>query len=140
MPLAARAGHTRIRTGPRDPELRQARSCYDHLAGDLAVQMFDRLLERRLLVRRGDAMLVTERGRRFFAKADIDVEALEDGRRPLCRPCLDWSERRSHLGGALGSAIFDRIIALGWAVREARTRIVRFSTAGERKMKAWISA
>jgi hypothetical protein len=120
--------------------LRQARSCYDHLAGDLAVQMFDRLLERRLLVRRGDAMLVTERGRRFFAKADIDVEALEDGRRPLCRPCLDWSERRSHLGGALGSAIFDRIIALGWAVREARTRIVRFSTAGERKMKAWISA
>jgi DNA-binding transcriptional ArsR family regulator len=140
MPLAARAGHTRIRTGPRDPELRQARSCYDHLAGDLAVQMFDRLLERRLLVRRGDAILVTERGRRFFAKADIDVETLEGGRRPLCRPCLDWSERRSHLGGALGGAIFDRIIALGWAAREARTRIVRFSAAGERKMKAWMSA
>jgi DNA-binding transcriptional ArsR family regulator len=140
MPLAARAGHTRIRTGPRDPELRQARSCYDHLAGDLAVQMFDRLIERRLLVRRGDAVLVTERGRRFFAKADIDIEALEGGRRPLCRPCLDWSERRSHLGGALGSAILDRIIALGWAVREARTRIVRFSAAGERKMKAWMSA
>jgi DNA-binding transcriptional ArsR family regulator len=139
MPLAARAGHTRIRIGPRDPELRQARSCYDHLAGDLAVQMFDRLLERRLLVRRGDAMLVTERGRRFFTEADIDVEALQGGRRPLCRPCLDWSERRSHLGGALGSAIFDRIMAQGWGVREARTRIVRFSPTGERKMKAWIS-
>jgi DNA-binding transcriptional ArsR family regulator len=139
MPLAARAGHTRIRTGPRDPELRQARSCYDHLAGDLAVQMFDRFTAHRLLVRRGDTMVVTERGRRFFAKADIDVEALEGGRRPLCRPCLDWSERRSHLGGALGGAIFDRIIALDWAVREARTRIVRFSAAGERKMKAWIS-
>jgi DNA-binding transcriptional ArsR family regulator len=140
MPLAARAGHTRVRTGPRDPELRQARSCYDHLAGDLAVQMFDRFSEGRLLVRRGDAMLVTQSGRRFFAKAGIDLKALEEGRRPLCRPCLDWSERRSHLGGALGSAIFDRIIAQGWAVREARTRIVRFSAAGKRKMEAWISA
>jgi DNA-binding transcriptional ArsR family regulator len=139
MPLAARAGHTRIRIGPRDPELRQARSCYDHLAGDLAVQMFDRFVARRLLVRRGDAMLVTERGRRFFTEADIDVEALQGGRRPLCRPCLDWSERRSHLGGALGSAIFDRIMAQGWGVREARTRIVRFFPTGERKMKAWIS-
>jgi hypothetical protein len=140
MPLAARAGHTRIRTGPRDPELRQARSCYDHLAGDLAVRMFDRFVARRLLVRRGDAILVTKRGRRFFTGADIDVEALEGGRRPLCRPCLDWSERRSHLGGALGSVIFDRIMAQGWAVREARTRIVRFSAAGERKMKAWIAS
>ena len=77
---------------------------------------------------------------RFFADGGIDIEALERGRRPLCRPCLDWSERRSHLGGALGGAIFDRVIAREWAVREARTRIVRFSTAGERKMRAWIAA
>src|ERR1700716_476199 len=55
MPLAERAGHLRTRTGPRDPELRRARSCYDHLAGELAVQMFDRLIERRLLARRGGA-------------------------------------------------------------------------------------
>jgi len=128
IPLAARAGHTRIRTGPRDPELRQARSCYDHLA-----------VERRLLARGGDAMRVTASGKRFFAKAGIDIDTLERGRRPLCRPCLDWSERRSHLGGALGGAIFDRIIALGWAVCEARTRIVRFPAGGERKMRAWIS-
>jgi hypothetical protein len=101
--------------------------------------MFDRFVERRLLARGGDAMRVTASGKRFFAKAGIDIDALERGRRPLCRPCLDWSERRSHLGGALGGAIFDRIIALGWAVGEARTRIVRFSAGGERKMKAWIS-
>jgi DNA-binding transcriptional ArsR family regulator len=140
MPLAARAGHTRIRTGPRDPELRQARSCYDHLAGELAVEMFDRFIARGLLIRRGDTLKVTQDGRRFFAKAGIDTASLERGRRPLCRPCLDWSERRSHLSGALGGAIFERIIALGWAVGEARTRVVRFSAAGERKMKAWISA
>ena len=140
MPVAARAGHLRVRTGPRDPELRRARSCYDHLAGDLAVQMFHRFIERGLLVARHDGLHLTNEGRRFFSDGGIDVEALERGRRPLCRPCLDWSERRSHLGGALGGAIFDRVIARDWAVREARTRIVRFSTAGERKMRAWIAA
>jgi len=139
MPVAARAGHLRIRTGPRDPELRLARSCYDHLAGDLAVKMLDRFLKRRLLTRRGDVVEVTDGGRRFFGRHGIDLAALERGRRPLCRPCLDWSERRSHLGGALGGALFDWIVARGWAAREKRTRIVRFSTAGARNMTAWFS-
>jgi len=139
MPLAARAGHTRVRTGPRDPELRRARSCYDHLAGDLAVRMLDRLLERRLLVRRGEALQVTERGRRFFAERDLDVARLDGDRRPLCRCCLDWSERRYHLSGVLGAAIFEQILAHGWAVRERGTRVVRFSAVGTRKMIAWFS-
>ena len=139
MPLAARAGHLRTRTGPRDPELRRARSCYDHLAGELAVAMFDRFIEQRLLARRGDALHVTDDGRRFMAKSGIDVMAIERGRRPLCRCCLDWSERRSHLGGALGAAILDVVLARSWAVRERRTRVVRFSAAGEQKMKAWFS-
>jgi DNA-binding transcriptional ArsR family regulator len=139
MPVAARAGHLRVRTGPRDPEMRRARSCYDHLAGDLAVTMFDRFVERGLLVRRGDAMQVTKAGERFFAKGGIDIGALGSDRRPLCRPCLDWSERRSHLSGSLGAAILERILASGWAVRERRSRVVRFSAAGEQKLRAWIS-
>jgi DNA-binding transcriptional ArsR family regulator len=139
MPVAARAGHLRVRTGPRDPEMRRARSCYDHLAGDLAVTMFDRFVERGLLVRRGDAMQVTKAGERFFAKGGIDIGALGGDRRPLCRPCLDWSERRSHLSGSLGAAILERILASGWAVRERRSRVVRFSAAGEQKLRAWIS-
>jgi DNA-binding transcriptional ArsR family regulator len=139
MPVAARAGHMRIRTGPRDPEMRRARSCYDHLAGDLAVQMFDSFLDRRLIARRGDTMQVTDEGRLFFGRNGIDVGALEGGRRPVCRPCLDWSERRSHLSGMLGAAIFERIQALGWATLEKRTRIVRFSGEGERKMRRWIA-
>jgi DNA-binding transcriptional ArsR family regulator len=130
MPVAARAGHMRVRTGPRDPELRRARSCYDHLAGDLAVRMFDRLISRRLLTCRGDSLQVTREGQGFFANSGIDLAALGSGRRPLCRPCLDWSERRSHLGGALGAVVFDHIVARGWAVRETGTRIVRFSAAG----------
>lgn len=139
MPVAARAGHLRVRTGPRDPELRHARTCYDHLAGDLAVTMFDRFVGRRLLTRRDGKLSVTAEGRRFFGKAGFDVDALEGGRRPLCQPCLDWSERRSHLSGTLGAAILKHIVARGWADREAKTRIVRFSATGEQRLRAWFS-
>ena len=132
MPVAARAGHMRVRTGPRDPELRRARSCYDHLAGDLAVRMFDRFVDRGLLLRRGEDVALTDGGRRFFARRGIDLDALANGRRALCRPCLDWSERRYHLGGTLGVAILDLIVAQGWATRQARSRIVWFSSAGNR--------
>jgi DNA-binding transcriptional ArsR family regulator len=139
MPLAARAGHIRVRTGPRDPELRRARSCYDHLAGDLAVKMLDRFIARRLIAARGEELRVTPRGQRFFARRGLDLDRLAHGRRPLCRCCLDWSERRYHLSGVLGAAIFDEIIARRWAVREARTRVVRFSPQGERALTAWFS-
>jgi DNA-binding transcriptional ArsR family regulator len=139
MPVAARAGHTRVRTGPRDPELRRARSCYDHLAGHLAVTMFDRFIERRLLARSGEDLRMTADGRRFFANSGIDVDALTKSRRAPCRCCLDWSERKYHLGGTLGAAVLDRIVEKGWAVREAKTRIVRFSPGGERKLQAWFS-
>lgn len=135
MPVAARAGHMRTRPGPRDPELRRARSCYDHLAGNLAVTLFDRCIALRLLARRGDDLRITEKGRAFFARRGIDVAMLERGRRLICRPCLDWSERRSHLGGALGAAILDEIVRQGWAIRERTTRIVRFPAGGEHKIR-----
>jgi len=139
MPVAARAGHMRVRTGPRDPELRRARSCYDHLAGDLAVKMYERFIDRALLAHHGGDVRLTERGHRFFARRGIDIEALGGGRRALCRCCLDWSERRYHLGGTLGAAILDTIVAQGWAARATKSRIVRFSVGGEQKLRAWFS-
>jgi DNA-binding transcriptional ArsR family regulator len=139
MPVAARAGHLRTRTGPRDPALRYARACYDHLAGDLAVKMFDTFLAREVLVRKGDAVSVTDKGRRFFAQRMIDIAALEKARRPLCRCCLDWSERRSHLGGALGAALFERMLAERWAIRNRGTRVVQFHGDGEQSIRAWLA-
>ena len=128
-----------VAVGPRDAALRRARTCYDHLAGDLAVKMFDRLLGRKLLTRRGDELKLTREGRDFFECAGIDVETLGSSRRPLCRQCLDWSERRSHLGGTLGAAVLDHVGARRWAVLEPRSRIVRFTPTGEQKMTAWFS-
>ena len=139
MPLAARAGHLRTRPGPREPELRHARSCYDHLAGNLAVKIFDDLMTKHLLDKRGDTLHLTPHGKRFFAKRGIDIDALARSQRPLCRACLDWSERRSHLAGALGAAIFEATLARQWAARVRRSRIVRFAKGGESKIIAWLS-
>jgi DNA-binding transcriptional ArsR family regulator len=139
MPLAARAGHLRTRPGPRDPELRHARSCYDHLAGDLAVRIFDALAARNVIAVRADAVQVTQRARAFFAERGIDLDALLQSRRPLCRKCLDWSERRSHLGGTLGAAVFERILAHKWAARARGSRIVRFARGGEQRVMTWLA-
>ncbi len=140
MPLAERAGHLRTRPGPCDPALRYARSCYDHLAGDLAVRMYDHFVARKFIARSSDDVRLTGAGRVFFHCNGIDVEALEGGRRPLCRPCLDWSERRCHLSGALGAAIFSYFLSRRWAERERGQRVVRFAKGGERKIDAWMQA
>ena len=130
MGLAAGAGHLRNRTGPRDAELRRARVCYNHLAGDLGTQMFDRMVELGYLAPAEDALDLTPAGRDFSAAFLSEIETLEQARAPLCRECLDWSERRSHLAGSLGRAFLGRFEALGWAHRVEGTRIVRFSPRG----------
>jgi DNA-binding transcriptional ArsR family regulator len=129
--LADQAGHRRVRTGPSDPALRHARVCYDHLAGDLGVQMFDHLTRKRLLSFDDADLTLTTRGRHFCADFGLDLATVEASRRPLCRACLDWSVRRSHLAGALGAALLERIYALKWAERDRKTRAVLFSRRGE---------
>ena len=133
MGLAAGAGHLRTRTGPRNAALRHARVCYNHLAGDLGTRMFDSFIARGLLARQGDSVALTGGGRAALAEFGIDMAALEARRTPLCRECLDWSERRSHLAGSAGRAILARIEALGWARTDRDTRIVHFTATGERK-------
>lgn len=131
MGLAAEAGHMRVRTGPKDPELRRARVCYDHLAGLFGVQMFDSLLSRGFLIDGGEALSVTDSGAAFLAGIGIELPLDTRSRRPLCRTCLDWSARRNHLGGALGAALMTRFQELKWASRVPDTRIIRFSRRGE---------
>ena len=131
MGLAAEKGHVRVRTGPKDPALRRARVCYNHLAGELGVHMFDSLRRRGLLIDGADALELSLEGRAFMTDFGIDVAGIGAARRPLCKPCLDWSARRSHLAGSLGVALLDQIYALRWARREDGSRVVRFSDRGE---------
>ncbi len=128
MGLAQRTGAVRRRPGPREPALRAARVCYDHLAGERAVALADSL-QRRGLVDLADQARLTRSGRDFFVGLGFDLPVLERLRRPLCRACLDWSERKSHLAGSLGAAILGRVIDAGWAAR-AEGRVVAFTPAG----------
>jgi len=137
--LAARAGHMRLRTGPKDPALRRARICYDHLAGDLGVQMLDRMRKQRLVRQTKQAIELTLAGERFLARTlQISAAELAHPRRPVCKACLDWSERRHHLAGTLGAALMARFTELKWAARDTApgSRVVNFSRSGEKQFAA----
>jgi DNA-binding transcriptional ArsR family regulator len=124
----------RRRTGPADPALRKARVCYDHLAGERGVWLCDTLRARGLITAREGAL--TAAGEVFCRRFGIDLEALARSRRVFSRLCLDWSERRPHLGGALGAAILERMLTLRWAQRQPGSRAVELSPRGERELLA----
>ncbi|MCV3206711.1 winged helix-turn-helix domain-containing protein [Mesorhizobium sp. YC-39] len=126
--VAASVGPQRVRPGPRDAAMRVARVCYDHLAGEQAVAMLDRLVDKKVLLRENKEIRLGPSAASHFAAIGIDVAAKP--RRPVCRACLDWSVRRSHLAGTLGAAILDKILAEKWARREKDSRAVVFSPVG----------
>jgi DNA-binding transcriptional ArsR family regulator len=137
MQVASTTDHPRrtLTVGPRDAALRAARTCYDHLAGRLGVALTDALVEGGHIELSSDAGLVTERGLTLLQRIGIDTDALtaERGkRRVLCRPCLDWSERRPHLAGAVGAALCVRSFAEGWIRRLDGTRAVALTPKGQR--------
>lgn len=132
------AGH--IRTGPGDPEMCAARVCYGHLAGPRGVRLFDAFADRGLIVQDGDVVTVTSRGWDFLKSFGVDRPSVSGGTRSPCKVCLDWSERRSHLGGPLAAAILDRIVVLGWASRAKSSRLLTFSDAGAAAFDAQFAA
>lgn len=118
--------------GPKDVALRRARTCYDHLAGRLGIALADTLTERRYIVLSDSAGALTDEGRRFFCDFGIDPEQGPTRGRALCRTCLDWSERRPHLAGRLGSALCTRLFDLGWVERIRDSRALAITPTGEK--------
>ena len=123
----------RLKTSPREPALRKARVCYDHLAGDLGVLACDAFHQRRWLRQGEDGLGLSAAGERKCRELGIALPTRGATRRPACRVCLDWSVRRHHLAGQLGAALLERCYALGWARRRKGTRVVDFTAAGERR-------
>ncbi|MBR0655167.1 ArsR/SmtB family transcription factor [Plastoroseomonas arctica] len=121
-----------VRVGPADAALRAARTCYDHLAGRLAVGIADRMLERGELELSADGGAITASGEAMLGT--LGVQAHPDHARKgrlFCRPCLDWSERRPHLAGVVGAALCARCFELGWVTRIDGSRALRVTRAGE---------
>ena len=126
-----------LTVGPRDAALRAARTCYDHLAGRLGVALADAMVSGGQVELAGDAGVVTDSGIALLGRIGIDIDGLaptrgRNGRRVLCRPCLDWSERRPHLAGAVGAALCARALDKGWVRRIEGTRAVAVTRTGER--------
>jgi hypothetical protein len=129
----------RVATGPRDATMRFARTCYDHLAGRLAVGIVDRLVEDGALVIEEDTAQLTARAPAAFLGLGFDIGGPGAGdRRPTCRPCLDWGERRMHLAGRVGALLCAHCVQQGWLLRVPRSRAVELSPAGAVAFRDWL--
>ena len=115
-----------------DEQMRTARICYDHIAGRLGVGLTDALCGRGHVILSDEGGEITEPGMAFFAEFGVDLAAAQRRRRMFCRACLDWSERRPHLGGAVGAAIAGRCADLGWTQRARNSRALVITPAGQR--------
>ena len=138
MGFASGQGLLRLRTGPKDQALREARVCYNHLAGRRGVQMFD-FLRKSGFVSDGETVALTAAGAAFVAGFGVDLTQLQQGRGAVCLCCLDWSERRSHLAGRLGRALLTAMEAKSWLRRAPDSRAVVFSPAGAAQFAATFS-
>jgi len=134
---AVEPARPRLTVGPRDAALRAARTCYDHLAGRLGVALADAMAEQGYADLAGDGGIVTDAGLAFLGQIGVDIEALtarstRRGARIMCRPCLDWSERRPHLAGAVGAALCALSFERSWIRRIEGTRAVAITPRGAR--------
>jgi len=136
MGVAFRTGALRLLPGPREPALRKARVCYDHLAGELGVLAYEGLLARGLLADDAGRLFLTNAGAAWLSAFGIDPARAARQRRTFCRPCLDWGERRHHLGGALGAALLARFYELRWASRAKDSRVVVFTPKAEQSLRS----
>jgi DNA-binding transcriptional ArsR family regulator len=139
MGVAFRSGAVRLASSPAEPALRKARMCYDHLAGELAVWAFERMVAQRVFVLEPHRFTLTPSGEKWFESREISAATLSESRRVLCRPCLDWGERRHHLAGALGAALAQRCFTLRWAKRVPGSRVVAFTPQGERQFRGMVA-
>lgn len=127
----------RVTTGPRDPEMRLARTCYDHIAGTLGVAVTDALVRNNAVQIEDGTGIVTEDGHRLFERIGLSIADGKPGsRRPLCRPCMDWGERRHHLAGRLGAAMLDHFLDLGIVRRRDNSRALLITPMGRAALRS----
>jgi DNA-binding transcriptional ArsR family regulator len=132
--LAPTIGISSLRQATKVEQLRRARTCYDHLAGRLGVAVTERLVSGRALRRTGEAFELTRSGRTLLEGIGVDVDGARRRKRGFALACQDWTERRSHLGGALGAAVCDRLIELAWIRRRPGGRAVILTDEGTERL------
>jgi DNA-binding transcriptional ArsR family regulator len=122
--------------GPRDEAMRLGRTCYDHFAGRLGVAIADGLIKQKFVEFDDEVGLVSDQGTTFFAKHGIKIPISSRSARPLCRPCMDWSERRPHIAGNLGAAICTHFLEKKYARRINDSRAVALTANGKTALQS----
>jgi len=138
MQIAADKPQRKIVTGPRDEAMRHARTCYDHFAGRLGVAITDQMIAMKLISFEGEAGTISPKGIDHLARFGINVDepaGKRRTRRPICRPCLDWSERRHHIAGRVGAAICTHFLDNKLVTRKDGSRTLTITRKGEQALK-----
>lgn len=125
-----------LKQSREDAAIRYARTCYDHIAGYVGVQIADAFIQKGYL---DHDFLLTVKGELFLEEFQVNIKDIKKKRRSFCHKCLDWSERRHHIAGALGLAILERFIILGWVVRQPKTRALSVTVKGKEGLKDLLS-
>ncbi len=128
--ISSKAECPQVSTGPRNPELRKMRVCYDHMAGELGVSLFNALITQGYISDDQGSFSITELGEIQFGRLGAPIAKMKIQKRPLCKSCLDWSERRFHLAGSLGKWILHDTFKKGWAKKNLDSRVIRFTEDG----------
>jgi hypothetical protein len=136
MALAPARRATGLREARHGDAIRRARTCYDHLAGELGVAVTDGLARQGVIELHGGGVTLTDPGRIRLQRLGVDVEAARARRRAFARTCVDWTERRPHLAGALGAALTRRMLDAGWVIRMPATRAVTVTDLGARALRS----
>lgn len=134
----AQSGAGRM-TGPKDESLRRARTCYDHVAGRLGVAIANQLADDEAIVVEAESAWLSDRAAASLGRLGVTApEPTGHPRRALCRPCMDWSERRIHLAGRLGAAICEQCMAHGWLRRKPESRALDITPRGQVALRNWM--
>lgn len=118
-------------------DIQYARTCYDHLAGKIAVELAQSLVKQKIIKLQDDEYHVTKTGTAWFADFGIDLEVVQQQKRAFAKPCLDWTERRYHLAGALGASLLDQLLAKNWLRRKPNERTLVLTGKGEKGLRDW---
>ncbi|MDR7208882.1 winged helix-turn-helix domain-containing protein [Flavobacterium piscis] len=116
------------------PPIKFCRSCYDHLAGKIGVAVTDNLLEQKIFIERNNTFEISRKGEKWFSDFGIDLKEAQKQKRMFLKPCLDWSERRNHIAGSIGTLLFHKMLDEDWIRRTTNSRAITITGKGEKEL------
>lgn len=116
------------------PPIKYCRTCYDHLAGKIGVALADSLLEQKIIIEKNNTFEITSEGEKWFSDFGVNIGDAKKQKRIFLKPCLDWSERRYHIAGSVGTLLLNKMLEQDWIRRTKDSRVIIITGKGEKEM------